>query len=318
MDITLAMLKDWTERIEYGTGLLKQFPNGTTLEDLYGFLSGPGEWSGFLRVALFAINLDAAEELVANGVDVSVRTPQGVTPLLIAAGAGDAALAQWLIAHGAALSVDAGLLNSALHEAVWCNKRSVGDVLMAHGVRPDLFVAAGFGMTEKLGELLKTQSPDAELAVTLTTPLQVAAHCGQGEAARMLLDAGADVNARSDHGLTALHEAASNGHVETARMLLGAGAEVDAAEETQSTPLHLAAERGDEAMARLLLDAQADPNARNFSGGTPLHVAMFFGNVRVAEMLVDAGADPAARDDQGETPLDKAAEYSNDPPCDAR
>lgn len=313
MDITRAMLEEWTERIGYRRPLLsrhlaKRFPDGTTLEELYSILSDPEDPYGDLRIALFALSLDAAKELVANGVDVNASTPQGETPLSIAARVGDAELAEWLIARGADVSVESGTGLSALHAATYGGHRDVADVLLSHGVEPDLYVAAGMGMTETLAELLVTlRPPDPDDVAWLTDPLHVAARNGQDEAMQMLLAAGADVNAKSDNGLTALLEAASHGHVETARTLLAAGAEVDATEDARCTSLHFAAERGDETMARLLLDAGADPNARNFSGGTPLHAAMFFGSVRVAEMLVDSGADPALRDDQGETPLDKAA-----------
>ncbi|XP_049769343.1 poly [ADP-ribose] polymerase tankyrase-1-like [Schistocerca cancellata] len=129
---------------------------------------------------------------------------------------------------------------------------------------------------------------------------------------RALLAAGADVGARAGlEGRTALHWASRRGDVEAARLLLEAGAAVDAREikGKQRTPLHLAAEEGGAAVARLLLRATADPNARDCRGWRPLHLAAAYGQAEVAAALLDAGADRGATTgDDGETALDIARE----------
>lgn len=62
---------------------------------------------------------------------------------------------------------------------------------------------------------------------TGATPLHAAVHYGRAEAAKVLLEAGADVNlARSDTGAIALHLAAEHGHVELTRWILDAGSKV--------------------------------------------------------------------------------------------
>ncbi|HXC52583.1 MAG TPA: ankyrin repeat domain-containing protein [Candidatus Limnocylindrales bacterium] len=111
------------------------------------------------------------------------------------------------------------------------------------------------------------------------TPLHTAATRGRMNVAQVLLAAGADVNARDEYGLTPLHSAAAWGHVELARVLLSAGANANATDARQQTPLHLVASRrvpplsGYAAVARVLLDAGARPNARATDGSTPLHLA---------------------------------------------
>ena len=66
------------------------------------------------------------------------------------------------------------------------------------------------------------------------------------ECARLLVESGADVNARQSGGYTPLHEAAGSGDVELARLLLDAGADQSARKDDGQTPADLAAERGHE------------------------------------------------------------------------
>lgn len=98
---------------------------------------------------------------------------------------------------------------------------------------------------------------------------------GDAEAASHLLAPGeappaaADLaNARDAHSCTPLHWAADCGCEAAARLLLGAGAEVDATDGDGQTPLHYAALCERQGMARLLLAAGADAGATTREGET--------------------------------------------------
>ena len=72
------------------------------------------------------------------------------------------------------------------------------------------------------------------------TPLFIACQEGHVEAARLLLEKGADVNRPTEKGWTPLFIACWKGHVDAARLLLEKGADVDRADEERRTPLWIA------------------------------------------------------------------------------
>ena len=67
------------------------------------------------------------------------------------------------------------------------------------------------------------------------TPLHVIVWRNDVKAARLLLSAGADVNAKGDMAVTPLHVAVSRGNVAMAELLLGAGARADLVSEIGGT-----------------------------------------------------------------------------------
>jgi ankyrin repeat protein len=88
----------------------------------------------------------------------------------------------------------------------------------------------------------------------------------------MLLDKGADIEAKDKDGWTPLLYAAVTMHEAIVRMLLDKGADVEAKNEDGRTPLLYAAERGHEAVVRMLLDKGADIKAKDKDGWTPKHI----------------------------------------------
>lgn len=100
-----------------------------------------------------------------------------------------------------------------------------------------------------------------------------------------------------------LHDAVVSNQVTVAKVLLAAGAKVNAKDGGRETPLHSAAMEGSTSLVQVLLDAGADVNARDEEGLTPLHSAASWGHIRLVRLLIEAGADVNIRDRNDQTPL---------------
>jgi uncharacterized protein len=114
--------------------------------------------------------------------------------------------------------------------------------------------------------------------------------------------------ARSSDGWTPLHLAAFFGKLDAARLLLNKGAEVNARSTNamENMPLHAAAAGRHADLVQLLIDHGASANARQHGGWTPLHAAAQTGDLEIARVLIAAGADVQSRADNNQTALDLA------------
>lgn len=105
----------------------------------------------------------------------------------------------------------------------------------------------------------------ANQEVPLNTKLGDAAECGDPDAIKELLQAGADVHHVDWGGFSALHRAAFDGQVEAATVLLDAGAKVNHQDVVGGrTPLHQAAGQGHTKMCDLLIQRGADAHIKDY------------------------------------------------------
>ncbi len=110
------------------------------------------------------------------------------------------------------------------------------------------------------------------------------------------------------NGKSALMVAAKTGHLELARLLVQAGADVNETTETQGTPFMFAVLGDQQDVARWLLRQGADLNTVGSNGWTALTIAAAKGNVHVLQWLIGQGADTQVRDVYRFTPLMRSVE----------
>lgn len=204
-----------------------------------------------LMAAIEQHRQEAALLLLERGADPVAVSPDGYSPIYLAVEADDTVLAEELIRRGAS--------------PTW--RRPMPDWAPIH-------VAAGEGNAEMISLLVRAGAEPNEPDDEGETPLLIALRSGYPDAARKLLDLGADPAARNGAGQTVLHAItmlADPGCVELALSL--PGVDTNEADRDGRTALALACDKEgytDADTIRRLLDAGCDPHARNGAGESPL------------------------------------------------
>lgn len=232
----------------------------------------------------FAAELLAAE---AQGCGIDFARPEGNPSELINCGEFGLALALLLPHYCEAVEVAVRLCRDDLLELVLDqNPKLLGRRVETE--RPSLWTAASLG-NEKCVALLLERGADVEAKDFLgNTPLWVAAHNGHPHCVNLLLHYGADVEARRGRvDTTPLWVAVYGGHSECVELLLSHGADVEAKRPfDDATPLWVAADRGFSECVELLLGYRANVVVQNhIHGTTPLEAAVRGGHVECAEQL---------------------------------
>ncbi len=242
----------------------------------------PG-WAGDIFELLRAKEIDAVKALVAKAPGLlASRDKDGRTPIHYAALGGSAELIDWFIGKGARTDLKDARQKTPLHLAAMADNREVAAALL------------------KRGAVVETRDDLQRTALILC-----AREGGQAATGRVLIAAGADVNARDRFGSDALELAAWRGKSDFVDLLLENGATLPEGGEKWRELIELAVSRGLETLFRRLAGQAADLKA---SGGESfLHAAAAGGAAGIVGLLLDKGFDPAKADRFGWTPLHYAA-----------
>jgi ankyrin repeat protein len=131
-----------------------------------------------------------------------------------------------------------------------------------------------------------------------------AARSRKTDSVQFLLDSGAGVNSRSrGQGWTPLLSAANAGSIENAKLLLNKGADANARDDNGRSALWYAAVSENTGLIKLLVEHGADVNVRDNEGRTALMHAADLCWTWDMRALLEAGADPTVQDKQGKTAL---------------
>ena len=247
---------------------------------------------------LYYTALFGFHDLVEN---LSIKHPQNINavggqhdfPLLAALSGKHARAAEILIKHGANVDIKGKGKQTPLHEAIT-------DVAM---VRLQL----------NRGADVNSQRDD------LSTPLHLAARCGELAVVQVLLEHKPDVNSRDACGETPLHIASwgdylSREHcIGIVQPLLDRGADVNSLDLDCRTPFHSASLLWRVEIVRMLLDHNANVKVKSEQGETPLHLVSrghydsHEHGIGVARILLERGVDVNALDKSHRTALHPAS-----------
>lgn len=172
----------------------------------------------------------------------------------------------------------------------------IRELLLQKGAELNVYEAAAVGHTARIAEIVgETPTLVNSHSFDGYTPLGLAAHFGQEEAAAYLLGHGADPNLKGTDGKLnnmPLHASIAGNHMNLVHMLLEKGADIDSRCEGELrkgfTPLHVAVHFDRLEIAKLLIAQGANLSIPNSESLTPLAYASSKGSAEMAELIQTA------------------------------
>lgn len=261
----------------------------------------------------------SARRWLKKGAEIESATYNDMTPLGVAASDDDLPMVQLLLQKGAKAHTKDHSLETPLMHAAYGGYTEIVRLLLKQN--PDLAEKNEALLEAAHGEpaiVVVENSPSASSTdQTVSTRLARSEMETPGvETVKLLLDSGADIEAKDEYRGPPLVNAAGYAQTDVVLLLLDRGANLHARDKYGDTALIAAscecavATMNDAyGVVKVLLDKGSDVNAHSNDGTTALmNAAAGFGGSAIVALLLERGADPRARDSEGNTALKFASQ----------
>ncbi|ABZ92643.1 Ankyrin repeat protein [Leptospira biflexa serovar Patoc strain 'Patoc 1 (Ames)'] len=269
------------------------------------------------------------KEKVNKGFNVNTkRNEDGYTLLHYAAELGNVDLAKFLITKGADLNVPMKDGNTPLATAISFSKTEIIRLLLEQGVDPNYALGESsykrthfhFFMTKvrkfdpTLFQLFLEKGANLESKDSFSeTPLLTIASSEFKfiDHAKVLLDAGANIDAQTKFGVTSLMNAVFSKNFVLVEELIRRGANLELETSEGNTALLAMINMGNyhsdkPKLFQILLDAKANVNHQNREGNSALHLSVIGDSLEILSILTKQNVDSSFKNSKGITALEQA------------
>ncbi|KAF6232153.1 hypothetical protein HO173_009536 [Letharia columbiana] len=292
----------------YKSVILKFLQSGAAIEakDFHGNTA--------LQLSAWEGHNAVVELLLHHKADINSRGPLGgstdATPLMMAASKGRTDVVRFLLDQGAdidAASTNRDFGSTAVAQALYGDHTATAKALLERGAdanaRYNRYSEGTLLHAVARNSNWQSQIPNMDLLLENGADLEAKDSNGQTllavrvqyenlETVQYLLERGADLEAKDRRGQTPLSVAVQKGTRETVNLLLEEGADLETKDNHAQTPLMVAVQKGSPQTVNLLLEEGANLEARDNNGHTPLVMAVRSGRFENVELLLERGADP--------------------------
>ena len=213
-------------------------------------------------------NIDAVKHYIAAGADMNAKDGEGATPLHYAASEGHKEIALLLITEGADVNAKTDIGITPLDQAVIFKNKEIIDLLRKNDAK-----------IAKASEIEINDAVDKGNIEVLKQHIAAGSDLNNAKISHYGFKAVMD-----GRWTTPLHRAAWRGHEKIIELLIDQGADVNAKNKYKQTPLHQSAQEKKE-VCKLLISKGAMVNVKGNYGKTPLDWALRFKRTKIADLF---------------------------------